>query len=250
MIVPKKLLPLTDASIMYKVRLSTTKPSISHSGINLCIVSSNGDGVLKRFTAFDVANRKEPYEFYGPKIDDVSTVLIAPESDELHLGEVSLQVDSNKYDFTYNGTIGGRRGELAATFFPHEENSINMKPVYDAEYYVLKDSIIINAIEYTLVGASVVALMSELGKGYAFAMGGMLGVMYIMLLESAVDSLGKPAMQALSSNVLRLGVIFGLSAAIITKHHDVINEDNSYLLIGGIGFLTQRLAVIKNFMQK
>jgi hypothetical protein len=241
---PTKLLPLSDRSVKYVINISTKKPVMSHSGINVCMVDKNGEAVLKRLSTLDM-NRS--IEFRGPELDGLVNVMVSPESDVLHLDGLSLEIDGETYDFSYDGVVGGGNGD-AAVFVHKTLNGVDMKPIYDAEYASLKESVLKNTMEYTLTGGIVIAFVCDLDKGYAFSLGGFIGFLYVLLLEQGIDSVGDPKTQILSSSVLRLGAVFGLAAAIVSHYHESISAENSYIVLGLLGFLTQRIAVIRSYM--
>lgn len=249
-----KLLP-SQGNVKYAVRLVSKKPLMRFAGMNICFVNTKGEAFLKRLV-YVTDGVESVHEFEGPEITDIKHVLVAPETDKWQLGEVSVTtVDEHgkkEYLFPCEMTIGDQ--EMAAVLsddvYERRLNAMSMKPVYDAEYMMMKEGLEVMTFEFTLVGGIMMALLYGIEKGYSFALGGSIGLMYLKLLEVGVDSVGTRKGLLFGSTAIRLGSIFALSAVVVTKYKADIDNDHWILLTGILGFTVYRMAMIMYFLKQ
>lgn len=233
-----QLLKLTG-NTNYRVKINSTKSFLPYTGINICIINKNNEAILKRLDNYTS-------NFVGPYIDEIDSIMIAPEQDKLHISNVELFInDIIKYKFTYNDTI---RGEPVSIIKPDLSN-IDMKPIYDEEYLDFKNSIIINTVQISIASSLLITYASSIEQGYSYSIGCTMGLLYILLLESGIDCIGKTN-YIMANSAIRLSIIFSIAVALVTYYKEDINQDHSVLIYSLLGFLTHRIALIKSYIKK
>ncbi len=252
---PKKILPLSDSNTTYTVKMRVNKPLMLYKGINVCIMNNNGEAILQRLTNTSL-DFSTSHSFSGPDIGNISMIMVAPEDDNLYLKDVLIHIENDdrmeNYEFEYNSIIGGGRNSvLAACIRPKVYSDIDMKPIYDAEYKTLKDNIILQTSELTLLGTLILSCISGIDSGYAFGMGGMLGLLYMKLLQGEIDIIEKKtkSQNILGNSSSRLALIICLVAAIFTKYKEQIHDDNILFLQGALGFFMYKVALIESYIK-
>lgn len=250
MISPTKLLPL-KGNTSYILKVISKKIPLPFIETNVCIINKNGEALLKRVV---LTQEKDTQTFQGPDLGEIDTLFISPENDKLNLKEICLETKcddiENRYIFKNNYYNDNPTIILHPKKINDLEVKVDMKPIYDAEYFELKESILINTAELIFVGSCIIGYVSTLEKGFAYAVGGTLGLLYIKLLENGIDAIGKPKEQILASPSLRLGSLFILAAAIITQYKEEITNDHSYLILGMIGFISHKAAIIRSYIKQ
>ena len=253
---PNKLLSLSDSNTNYTINLKVTKPLMLYKGINVCMMNNNGDAILQRLTNTSL-NFSTSHSFSGPDIGNISMIMVAPEDDNLYLKDVLIHIENDdkivNYEFEYNSIIGGGRNSvLAACIRPKIYSDIDMKPIYDAEYKTLKDNILLQTSELTILGTLILSCISGMNSGYAFGLGGMLGLLYIKLLQGEVDIIEKRTrfQNILGNSSSRLALIICLVAAVITKYKEQIHDDNLLFIEGVAGFFMYKVALIESYINK
>ena len=250
-----RLLPPTQSDAKYTIQFTSRKPLMRYTGINVCFINDKDEAFMKRLT-YVSDDINSCHEFDGPELHGIKRILVAPETDKWYLDEVHVSTMSDNsrtdYIFPYKGTIGDK--DMAAVLeddvFLKRQNDLQMKPLYDAEYLVMKEGMEVMTLEFTLVGGIIMALTYGLERGYSFALGGSIGLMYLRLLEVGVDSVGTKNGLLLGSTVLRLGTTFALSAVVVSKYKQSIDDDHWILLTGILGFTVYRLAMIVQFVNR
>jgi hypothetical protein len=192
------------------------------------------------------------HDFSGPAMGRIVDVMIAPEDQPWFLKDVKLTVGTEdetnhrEYDFAYNDIIGRRGGDLAACMKPMQRPTEEMKMQYDAEYIVLKDTMLVTTAELTAIGSLITACVSGIEKGYAFALGGSVGLIYIKLLQQGIDVVGQKG--SIGSSVARLAIVSILVAAILSKYNEQIHSDHVLFVMGLVGFTMYRIAVLNTYI--
>lgn len=251
---PNKMLPPSN-DIKYTIKLVSNKPPMLYTGINLCIWSKNNDVFLQRLSYTSI-NNEAVIDFYGPNIEEgIQGILISPETDKWNLKKIELtstnekNMESEMFHFNCDTNIGSSFDTLASYMEPVIKSDVDMTEIYKDEYNKLKDSILINTVEFTLIGALITAFLSDIEKAYAFALGGGIGICYIKLLEIGVDTLGQK-INMVNNSTVRLCIIFSLSAAIVSKYKENIVDDHLIFIVGLLGFTMYKLGLIVTYNKK
>ena len=251
-VMPTKMLPASQ-EVKYIIKLSSVKSPLLYTGINLCL-SNNNEVSLHRL-AYTSINNENIQEFYGPYFENgIESIIISPETDKWALK--NIEITSYKKDellqkihFNCDMNIGSSFDNMAAYMTPIIKSDIDMTDIYNKEYSDLKDNILLNTAEFTLIGALLTACICDVEKAYAFALGGGIGLLYIKFLEISIDNMGKK-ISLFNNNVVRLGAIFSLSTGIVTKYKDNIVDDHLFLIVGLIGFTMYKLGLIVSYNKK
>lgn len=244
MIVPNKLLPAYGTTT-YTIRFSSLKPPPPYTPFHICLIDKEETGVLYRLYYEDT---KESYQVQGPDLK-VEGILLGPESDSWKLEEASLTYQDQTFTFPYYGTIGEKSKESAVYIPVSYKSEIDRKPIYDAEYLLLKGRVLQYTVELTLLGSLGTALLTTVDKGYAFGIGGSIGYIYISLLEMGVDRIGT-SQGIVIEQIVRLGCIFGMAASILQKYQQPIEQDSTYFFLGILGFMMHRIALLVSYIKK
>lgn len=235
---PQSLIKLSG-NTNYKIKINSHKQFLPYTGVNICIINKNNEAILKRLDNYVST-------FNGPYMEEIDSIMVAPEQDKLNVSNIEIFInDILKYKFTYNDTIQGEPVNIMKPDLSYD----NMKPIYDEEYLQFKNSIIINTVELTLLGSLLISYASSIDKGYSYTLGGTIGLLYILLLESGIDCIGKTN-YIMANSAVRLSIIFSISIALVTYYKEDINQDHSVLIYSLLGFLTHRIALIKSYIKK
>lgn len=235
---PNSLLKLSG-NTHYRIKLNSHKSFLPYTGINICIINKNKEAFLKRLDNYTS-------NFTGPYIDEIESIMIAPEQDKLHISNVEIFInDILKYKFTYNDTI---RGEPVSIVKPDLSNA-DMKDVYDKEYFDFKNSIVINTVQISLTSSLLISYASSIEQGYSYGIGCTMGLLYILLLESGIDCIGKTN-YIMANSAVRLSILFSIAVALVTYYKEDISQDHSILIYSLLGFLTHRIALIQSYIKK
>lgn len=242
--IPKQLLP-SKGSARYEVRFRSLKPPTPNSTIHLCLLDHDQNAVLYQLLYEDT---KEVYTMFGPKMN-LQGIYLAPGQDTWGLEEVTIQHENIITSFPYYGTLGGRSKESAVYLPVSYKPNVDMKPIYDAEYLLLKEKVLQYTVELTLGGSLLTAFLSTMEKGYSFGVGGCIGYLYISLLEMSVDRVGKSSL-VFTEQIARLGCISIIAISLLQKYQADISQDNLYFLTGVLGFMMHRVALILSYVRK
>lgn len=255
-VVPKRMASVLTQSqkSQYVIRFTSKKSLLPYTGVNICFVDKEGTALLHRLTytpSPDTDCLLFTQDFTGPCLEEIQTIFVAPESDTWSLKHIELNVMDEdcyrEYFFSYNDEIGKRGGDMAAVLTPIQKSTVDMKPVYDAEYAALKKEMLVNGAELTLVGATLMASLIDVEKGYAFAFGGTLGLVYIRLLQKGVDDIGRS--MSIHNTALRLAVLAVPGTIILQKFQAEIHTDNFLFIAGLMGFMTYRIALLLSYIK-
>ncbi len=242
---PTKLLSFTDTNTKYKVKLFVKKPPVIYSGINICMINQNGDALLKQETIKSY-EMEHDFIFDGPDIGNISSILLSQDNDKLYLKDVSINIQNDDRYVDYKFNIINDKNISCTYMIPFiAGDNIDMKPVYDAEYKVLKDNILYESFELTVLGTILVSVISSIESGYAFGIGGSIGLLYMKLLQSEIDVIEKKK----GPNVSRLALVLCLVVAILTKYKEQIHEDQMLFINGVIGFFMYKIAIIESYLK-
>lgn len=246
-IIPKKLLPI-QGNTRYVLKFRLQNYPQPYTRFNICMLQENEEAFLTHVVYEDM---KQEYEIVGPNVD-VSSLILSPGDNSIQLQDVTIikqdETNIQNYYFPYYNLIGGKAKDTVAYLTPQIKPQIDMKPVYDAQYMILKEKLMMATIELTLLGSLITASVSTIEKGYAFALGGSLGYIYVKLLEMGIDNIGKKPLLSIADQVLRLGCVFVLSSSIVLKYQKEIAEDKLFFIIGLLGFMMYRLAFLATYL--
>jgi hypothetical protein len=245
-IVPKKL-KLNCGLTKYKLSLYSIKPPAPSTHIYVCLVQPNAEAILLDFPYLETELFKE-YEWVGPDVD-ISSIMIAPDHGSWKLQEIVLQKEEEEPIYFPCYDIIGGRGNETALYLESQKQKINKKPIYDMEYSMLKNNVLVSMAEFTFIGSMITIAFTNIEKGYAFALGGSIGFLYIHLLEKGVDNVGKKGTVLLFNYMTRMGLMFAVSSAILLKYQHEINEDRHVFILGVLGFMMSRIAFMRTYLK-
>lgn len=234
--------------------------------IQLCFIQSDTTAYLTQFLYED---GKTDYTLEGPNIDIhhlmittngfsslLDTITITKKQQEnnddvsietqycFSLPLPSMHFKRESYDTEQVAYLTAKTEEATKPLIPPEI----VKTIYDAEYTFIKEKLLLITVELTLFGSLLLSVFTTIEKGYAFALGGSLGYIYVALLEAGIDNVGKISMQRILDQATRLGILFLLSAGIVIKYQKEITDDKVYFIVGVLGFMMCRLAFLITYL--
>lgn len=234
--------------------------------IQLCFIQLDKTAYLTQFLYED---GKTDYTLEGPNIDIhhlmittngfsslLDTITITKKQQEnnddvsietqycFSLPLPSMHFKRESYDTEQVAYLTAKTEEDTKPLIPPEI----VKTIYDAEYTFIKEKLLLITVELTLFGSLLLSVFTTIEKGYAFALGGSLGYIYVALLEAGIDNVGKISMQRVLDQATRLGILFLLSAGIVIKYQKEITDDKVYFIVGVLGFMMCRLAFLITYL--
>ncbi|TYI12837.1 hypothetical protein ES332_A08G016500v1 [Gossypium tomentosum] len=274
---------LDGARTLYKVRLQTSNmygSSLSNInvGILLCLIDEKGDSILKRIPAYllsehsmELENTMVPetlhfqrgsideFVFEGSELGKVQALWIGIESGQWRLG-----VDNILLGEGGDESMVELRPCLVSKLSENEDFSQPTSPLSDKvskeqsmkEYADLKFSLLLYDAVLILSGASFASFSIGESSAFAFLLGGIIGFLYLLLLQRSVD--GLPASELISSSnpkdetvrfkgpVSSLALAIAVSSLVIkySMGEGPFVLTPKELLVGMMGFLACKLAVI------
>lgn len=239
---PLRLMPLTGSS-KYRMKFTSTKALYPYQSFNICLITPSGDALLRRIT--NTTNDLETiFEFQGPPIKSINSIMLAAEDSTWELKDVYIHLVDSDQEYTFTTPKSKIGGEEASYMLPRPLLK-DMKPIYDAEYTNLKDTILVTTIELLIIGTVLMTFVFNAGYGSSFAMGGSLGLLYVKLLQDNIDIIGTKGSSGHS--IVRLGVLTVLIASLLDKYHQNIQADHTLFIGGMLGFFVYRVSIIYAF---
>ena len=247
-----KLLKLHSSNRLVSLSFVTGKYGLSYpySGIRLLLVDNNKKAYLHNITRYDFdknISRFEPGSIDNIKLNiplsnEITKLWIAPETGTWMLSEVILQDDYGEERFVC-GKLIGNDGDPAVILNHHTESSFDVVK-YDQgihSYNVLKSELLQWNVKL-IVGGLFITIIYKLSFDTieAFVSGGLVGLIYLFLLEKQTDCIGsmdKLFIMPLVSSPLRLSLVYYLS-------YLYISNNNTFFFPYVIGFLMYKLAVV------
>ena len=247
-IAPKTLINPTKVPVYpFKISIKAIEPpSDLYTSLNLLIIAKDNNvslhqihGPIGHYTEHAVSI---PFEQ-----ENIDKILITPQSGKWGLEEVQLKqfgtsLLANKplifRDYYKN------KSPYLDPLFPFLELPLNFKEKSDEEYKILKDKILITAVQTTSIGSVAAFYITGQEKAFAFAIGGLLGLTYALLLQESVDRLRvdqNDVKVVTLRATLRQLLIFSVAANIIVQYKHVMDGDNSLFIFAIIGFFLTRL---------
>jgi hypothetical protein len=244
-----KLLSSSSPEVKYFLKINSFKTlSNPLSGVNICMLDSNNNAVLKRIEP--IHNRFENGQtdiiLYAPVLEDINAIICAPE--EGSWGLESIQVSDAEGQqlakFIYGEVVGGSWRNNLAAYITKFDISPEMKLQYDQDYKNMKEFIIKSTMQLTGVGTCVTFVALGEGKAAAFLIGGVLALMYAQMLQAEIDNFGKMPV-IFNNSATRLTTLFIVSSSLIVLFKDLIATDNSYYLSAVLGFIMYKLSLLR-----
>ena len=208
----------------------------NYGKINVCFLGGDGSQAFMYETPVINLNcRQVSLEFYGPE-DLIGVDKVLMRSGEVCFAN-EIIVDDVRYIPSWeNSLVFEKEREYSAERF--EENM--------SAYRHLKMNSIYGGVAATLIGCGVI-LGKEFGAGAGdalvhsevFAIGGLFGLLYQLLLHYDVDALQGDRKLPLALPV-RLSLVIGLVALI----NEVTDIDPQIFIIGILGFMTNKVGLL------
>eukprot|EP00882_Tetradesmus_deserticola_P003891 GHRQ01004115.1.p1 GENE.GHRQ01004115.1~~GHRQ01004115.1.p1 ORF type:complete len:298 (+),score=112.83 GHRQ01004115.1:1388-2281(+) len=145
--------------------------------------------------------------FVAPELGDLAAVMVAPERGSWMCDEVDVSSSRTSHTdrFVCRTRLGGRKGEPAAYLVPVPPNAVVygsgeaarvltkeqaalVQAMGLADYSALKSRLLGTTALLTLGGSGVAAVASGMDAAVPFALGGMAGLLYQLLLQLGVDA--------------------------------------------------------------
>lgn len=231
-LVPKRLIHPSGIGKSYVISIQSRKPPPVFHPFDICLIDNNGTAILKRL------------EFKNSGIYVIESVpldvsMIFFSSGEWSLNEIQMEMDGRIFE------------RLDDIIFSPKQNNLTQedKQRYDTEYDSIKNNLIFMTIELSVIGTLVTSALGSIEKGYAFGIGGLIGISYVQLLQHAVDSIGNNRSLA-TNGAVRLGMIFAITAWILKHYQYIVLEHEELLVFGLLGFTMYRLALVATYIGK
>lgn len=239
--------------VTYSVTLHTFKqPQSMTSGVNICILGGNR-ALLHRIAPYPIIDKGRPHTntFEACDVGEVEGILIAPENGSLALEEVGVSIHEKEQmvRFLYGEEIGGRHNSDGAAYLkPLLKITPEKKAEYDFQYLDLKNKLNFGTLQLAILGTFVTGGALGLSKALAFSFGTLLSMSYFQMLQFEVDNIGNTSQFVTTTT--RLATLFGVAGFIVAQYHDQIVADNSYFIIGFLGFLTYKISIMRLTLKK
>ncbi|KAF8059173.1 hypothetical protein HT031_005345 [Scenedesmus sp. PABB004] len=160
-------------------------------------------GVKQRFQEGAV----DEVSFVAPELGGLAAILVAPEGGAWTCDEVDVFSSRSKHmdRFVCRKQLGGRRGDAAAYLTPVPPNAVvygtgdaarvitkeqaaALQALSLSDYGELKSRLLLTTALLTLGGSGVAALASGVHAALPFALGGVAGLLYQLLLQVGADA--------------------------------------------------------------
>lgn len=256
--VPKVLLSNSRVKNTYDVLLVTDKKSKSgisypNSGVQMLFVNKLGKSCMHYISRYDENDKKrfemgniDKIELEVPYIEELDNVWLFPEDGTWGLSKMVVydKINNNTITFKCCDIIGTDLNQ-AIILKKEDEKVLNLTKYLSGmnDYDLLKkDLLMINA--YLVVFGTFITYFSNTNNyllSKTFLEGGLLGIVYLFLLEIQSDCIGS------SENLLLLPLISGpirlVLITYITISSDILSEA-SLLLPYTLGFFMYKISVI------
>lgn len=239
----------TTPVVTYSVTLQTYKlPQNWYSGINICILGKNNTAFLHRIQPYPIIQKGRPHTttFDAHDVGDIDAIIVAPETGSLALDEVQVAVPSREIHsrFLCGEEIGGHHSHEGAAFLkPMFKLTPEKKAEYDLDYLNMKNALNFGTLQLAVLGSVLTGCALGLPKALAFSLGALLSMSYFQMLQYEVDRIGEK--HSFLPSVARLAVLFATAGAIVAHYHNDIIQDNSYFIIGFLGFITYKISIMR-----
>lgn len=219
----------------YSLRIVSSKPSTQYKRYNVCIIDTTQNAILKPL--IHSGKYDDYHEFYGPVLEEIERILVAPEDENWSLQLVELDLNDVKTEFY------PENGGLSVDYIRREPFSAEKKELYDKEYCELKSRILQNTKTLVILG-SILESVIDYRSGIAFGVGGFLGVMYLSLLQQDIDMIEKTR----NAQSGRLVLVASMLFLILYNNKDIVHADSFVFLSGFLGFFMYKLGVVVSIL--
>jgi len=261
--IPFSLISTKNMSSKQKHIIFITNPKYSsgisnpNSGVQIMLTDKNNNASLHRIEKFSYTSKHTKERFTDGSIDnievfsnlnDINSIWIFPESGTWDLDTVYINDDSNVYSkFECNEIIGTKKNPalmLTSKTSNLLQCDIDNKKKDIEEYNLLKKNLILTNISLVSLGTLVtLCIHGDITEGNSFLIGGLLGIMYLFMLQTQTDLIGsnKILLFPFASPPVRLLIITYVSSVFISTNECV-------LLPYTLGFFMYKLAVILDIL--
>jgi len=247
-----------------------------HAGVRVALIDVDGNAFLQYIPRHNASSSRfeagnvDSVVVEAPNLGRVEAIWVAPESGTWFLEEVALKerggaADADAVRFPCSRTLGvddcpaaELRPQVTVTRTPEEVQSMVERGM--EEYAELKKRLLITNVELVIAGTLACAGLLGIAYAKAFAGGGVVGLLYIYLLEKQVDSLAPTESSpknvligSMVSSPLRLIMLGGLGVAAakgtgLSILSDAVEtgatDPRDLVLTGALGFFMYKVAVL------
>lgn len=215
---------------------------------NVCFINRDNKALIKQV----YIEPNKPIEFVGPALDNIIKVYISGNNDKnekFNKYESIKLVVNEKNIFPLLENKDDKEAQDLVVY------DVNVKEVLKdpiviknninkgiLEYHFYKDQLLVNSLYYTLYGAiGLIFVKPELCM--AFGIGGLLNMLYLLLLYKQIDNVGKDN-DVMYNYITRLSLLVMIVYTIMSKMEINTYEDYIYIISCLLGFMTGKLALI------
>lgn len=239
---------LSDTSYTIRITQKQRKQSYPSNFMNICIYTKSCTGILRRFP--DSSNNE--YIINAQYCDDIMGVLVSPISNIYSIELEVFNMDSPTKTYRFLADKKQDSPVFDAPIITYKTPR-NMKPVYDAEFIMLKRYITSNVIITALsVDILVIATTGNIDNALALGCGSSLGIAYILMLIWYIDnmniSLDPNKKIKKYANAARMIAFTTLACGICTTFNKQLSYDYHLYLYAVSGYFITHISLAMSFM--
>lgn len=222
--------------LRYTLRMSDAL-KIQNAIIPFCIVTRDSKAHLYQIY---VENNQAVFPGAHVWSDEIEGIMVGGDPPSSSSGKVELEIEgqANRVFLPYFGDM-----ETSCLYVPRKDPDADVIEAGIREYSKRKADTLRFLLGIIGIGAITCQELHGTDSAVAFASGGMLGVMYQMLLHYEIDKMGSH--QLLVNTATRIGAVVLGGAVMSQVLH--IADPSSFFMASTLGFLMQKLALWLSF---
>jgi len=217
--------------VKYELTVRARERFMSPDNYHICFINSNHEAYLFHYFA-------KATEEYGPMMGEVNEILVDQNVYYMRLKYLD-------YDQEFVATDKEESKQQYSLLQKYEPSSIDYVKMnlYIQQYHELKERILYNHLTYSILGTVATRLVThDALDTISFGCGGIIGVIYQVLLQLDMDSIGQKNANVLVRLVANGAVRMTCIGSIIAIMLNLNDQINIPLLLGGLWM--HKLAVI------
>jgi len=222
------------------VSISSNRRFIVPNGkenMSMCMVNSaNETGSIHNFRVPSNASTWEQ-TIEMPNIGDISHVMITPNQ---NIDDIQINFENDPVCLKFRAC-----SDSDALFERVPEFSLERKVESDMCYKSLKADISKYSLIHSVVGTGLTTTLLGPSDGLAFGTGAVLAIMYNTMLQKDTDTIGSTSKLTVERTTRMLFVTVFM-ATIIHCYADEIRQHNIYYILGVLGFLSHKMAILRS----
>ena len=231
--------PIVCVRIQPKLRRNGQHP---YSTIQICIIDQNEQASL---SCLYPQSTQEYHVRIPCVVEDVKSLWISPLDGEWEIEHVDVFDVDTQRNHVFTPSV---QEYSTCCFVPVQQISEESRLAYLQEYKERKDRILTYSTLLSVLGCATLSVSFDVTKGVPFALGGFIGTVYQLLLQQEVDQIGKEHSdiftRAISNPIIRWLILYALGA------YGIKHSTSEELLLGIVGFLTYKVAIIGAYLKK